>query len=175
MLSLISTLGGLLISGLPKLLEYFQNKADQKHELALAQVQTERELALAAAGFAAQAKIEEIRTEQVAMQTNAQMAQAEAEMTQGAQEHDKAVLAKASTWVANYIGTVRPTITYIFVLELVLINGWLAWYVWYNEKLITNLEDLVRFSDIIFSTDEMSMLGGIVGFWFGSRNWDKRK
>ena len=174
MLSLISTLGGLLISGLPKLLDYFQNKADQKHELALAQVQTERELALAAAGFAAQAKIEEIRTEQVAMQTNAQMAQAEAEMTQGAQEHDKAVLAKASTWVANYIGTVRPTITYIFVMELVLINGWLAWYVWYNEKLITNLDELVKFSDIIFSTDEMAMLGGIIGFWFGSRGWSKK-
>ena len=174
MLSLISTLGGLLISGLPKLLDYFQSKADQKHELALAQVQTERELALAAAGFAAQAKNEEIRTEQVAMQTNAQMAQAEAEMTQGAQEHDKAVLAKASTWVANYIGTVRPTITYIFVLELVLINGWLAWYVWYNEKLITNLDELVKFSDIIFSTDEMAMLGGIIGFWFGSRGWSKK-
>ena len=174
MLSLISTLGGLLISGLPKLLEYFQNKADQKHELALAQVQTERELALAAAGFAAQAKIEEIRTEQVAMQTNAQMAQAEAEMTQGAQEHDKAVLAKASTWVANYIGTVRPTITYIFVIELTLINAWLAWYVWYNEKLINSLDDLVRFSDIIFSADEMAMLGGIIGFWFGSRNWSKK-
>jgi len=29
MLSLFSTLGGLLISGLPKLLDYFQNKADQ--------------------------------------------------------------------------------------------------------------------------------------------------
>ena len=174
MLSLISTLGGLLISGLPKLLEYFQNKADQKHELALAQVQTERELQLAAAGFAAQAKIEEIRTEQVAMQTNAQMAQAEAEMTKGAQEHDKAVLAKASTWVANYIGTVRPTITYIFVLELTLINAWLAWYVWYNEKLITNLDDLVKFSDIIFSADEMAMLGGIIGFWFGSRGWSKK-
>jgi multidrug resistance efflux pump len=80
MLSLFSTLGGLLISGLPKLLEYFQNKADQKHELALAQMQTERELQLAAAGFAAQAKIEEIRTEQVAMQTQAQMAEAEASM-----------------------------------------------------------------------------------------------
>ena len=47
MLSLLSTLGGLLLSGLPKLLEYFQNKADQAHELKLAQVQTERELQLA--------------------------------------------------------------------------------------------------------------------------------
>ena len=61
MLSLFSTLGGLLISGLPKLLDYFQNKADQKHELALARVQTERELELAAKGFAAQQRIEEVR------------------------------------------------------------------------------------------------------------------
>jgi hypothetical protein len=174
MLSLISTLGGLLISGLPKLLEYFQNKADQKHELALAAVQTERELALAAAGFAAQARVEEIRTEQVAMQTQAQMAQAEAEMVQGAQEHDKAVLAKASTWVANYIGTVRPTVTYIFVAELVCINAFLCYYLWQNPGLITNIDDVLRYADVVFSADEMAMLGGILGFWFGSRNWSKK-
>jgi len=174
MLSLISTLGGLLISGLPKLLEYFQNKADQKHELALAQMQTERELQMAAAGFAAQARIEEIRTEQVAMQTHAQMAQAEAEMVQGAQEHDKAVLAKASTWVANYIGTVRPTVTYIFVLELVCINIFLCYYLYTNPGMITSMDDVLRYADIIFSPDEMAMLGGIIGFWFGSRNWSKK-
>jgi hypothetical protein len=174
MLSLISTLGGLLISGLPKLLEYFQNKADQKHELALAQMQTERELQMAAAGFAAQAKIEEIRTEQVAMQTHAQMAEAEAEMVKGAQEHDKAVLAKASTWVANYVGTVRPTVTYIFVLELVCINIFLCFYLYTNPGLITSMDDVLRYADIIFSPDEMAMLGGIIGFWFGSRNWSKK-
>jgi hypothetical protein len=174
MLSLISTLGGLLISGLPKLLEYFQNKADQKHELALAQMQTERELQMAAAGFAAQAKIEEIRTEQVAMQTHAQMAEAEAEMVKGAQEHDKAVLAKASTWVANYIGTVRPTVTYIFVLELVCINIFLCFYLYTNPGMISSMDDVLRYADIIFSPDEMAMLGGIIGFWFGSRNWSKK-
>jgi hypothetical protein len=174
MLSLISTLGGLLISGLPKLLEYFQNKADQKHELALAQMQTERELQMAAAGFAAQAKIEEIRTEQVAMQTHAQMAQAEAEMVQGAQEHDKAVLAKASTWVANYIGTVRPTVTYIFVFELVCINIFLCYYLYTNPGMISSMDDVMRYVDIVFSEAEMVMLSGIVSFWFGSRNWSKK-
>jgi hypothetical protein len=174
MLSLFSTLGGLLISGLPKLLEYFQNKADQKHELALAQMQTERELQMAAAGFAAQAKIEEIRTEQVAMQTQAQMAEAEASMVQGAQEHDKAVLAKASTWVANYIGTVRPTVTYIFVAELVAINAFMAVYLWQRPDLVQSIDDVIRYSDIIFSSDEMAMLGGIIGFWFGSRQWSKK-
>jgi hypothetical protein len=174
MLSLFSTLGGLLISGLPKLLEYFQNKADQKHELALAQMQTERELQLAAAGFAAQARVEEIRTEQVALQTEAQMAEAEAGMVQGAQEHDKAVLEKASRWVANYVGTVRPTITYIFVVELVCINAFLCFYLWQHPGLITSMDDVLRYTDIIFSPDEMAMLGGIIGFWFGSRGWGKK-
>jgi hypothetical protein len=167
MLSLISTLGGLLISGLPKLLEYFQNKADQKHELALAAVQTERELALAAAGFAAQAKVEEIRTEQVAMET-------EAKMTEAALAHDAKVLEKAATWVSSYVGTVRPTVTYIFVLELVAINAFMAVYLWQHPTLITSIDDVIKYSDLIFSSDEMAMLGGIIGFWFGSRQWSKK-
>jgi hypothetical protein len=167
MLTLLSTLGGLLISGLPKLLEYFQNKADQKHELALAAVQTERELALAAAGFAAQAKIEEIRTEQVQMETDARM-------TEAALAHDAKVLEKAATWVSSYVGTVRPTVTYIFVLELVAINAFMAWYLYQHPGLITSIDDVIRYSDLIFSSDEMAMLGGIIGFWFGSRGWGKK-
>jgi hypothetical protein len=167
MLSLFSTLGGLLISGLPKLLEYFQNKADQNHELALARVQTERELQLAAAGFAAQAKIEEIRTEQVAMETDAKM-------TEAALAHDAKVLEKAASWVSSYVGTVRPTVTYIFVLELVAINAFMAWYLYQTPGLITNMDDIIRYSDLIFSSDEMAMLGAIIGFWFGSRNWGKK-
>ena len=167
MLSLFSTLGGLLISGLPKLLEYFQNKADQKHELALAAVQTERELQLAAAGFAAQARVEEIRTEQVAMETDARM-------TEAALEHDAKVLEKASTWVSSYVGTVRPTVTYIFVIELVAINAFMAWYLWNHPGLITSIDDVIKYADLIFSTDEMAMLGGIIGFWFGSRGWSKK-
>ena len=167
MLSLFSTLGGLLISGLPKLLEYFQNKADQAHELKLAALQNERELAMAAQGFAAQLKIEEVRTEQVQMETDARM-------TEAALEHDAKVLEKASTWVSNYVGTVRPTVTYIFVLELVLINAFMAWYLWNHPGLITNIDDVIKYADLIFSADEMAMLGGIIGFWFGSRGWSKK-
>lgn len=167
MLSLLSTLGGLLISGLPKLLEFFQNKADQAHELRLAQLQNERDLAMAAQGFAAQQRIEELRTEQVALETDAKM-------TEAALDHDKQVLEKASKWVASYVGTVRPTVTYIFVLELVAINAFMAMYLWNHPGLIQNIDDVVRYSDLIFSTDEMAMLGGILGFWFGSRTWAKK-
>ena len=167
MLSLISTLGGLLISGLPKLLEFFQAKADQNHELSMMKLQTERELQLAAAGFAAQAKMEEIRTEQVAMETDARM-------TQAALAHDEKVLERASRWVANYVGTVRPTVTYLFVFELMALNGFMAFYLWEHPELIRGIEDVIKYSDLIFSTDEMAMLGGIIGFWFGSRQWNKK-
>jgi hypothetical protein len=167
MLSLISTLGGLLISGLPKLLEFFQQKADQKHELALMRVQTERELQLAAAGFAAQARMEEIRTEQVAMETDARM-------TEAALKHDEKVLERASRWVANYVGTVRPTVTYIFVFELVAINAFMAWYLWNHGGLIQNIDDIIRYSSLIFSDDEMAMLGAVIGYWFGTRGWQKK-
>lgn len=168
MLSLISTLGGLLVSGLPKLLEFFQNKSDQSHEIALARLQNEMQMQLAAQGFAAQAKIEEIRTDQVAMES-------EAKMTEAALAHDAKVMEKASTWAVNYVATVRPTVTYIFVLELVLINAGLAWFLLFKEGLGTlTVDEFIRATEIVFSTDEMAMLGGIIGFWFGSRGWSKK-
>jgi hypothetical protein len=168
MLSLISTIGGLLVSGLPSLLGFFQDKADKKHELELAQMQTERELQMMERGFIAQQKVEEIRTDQVEMQTAAQMQNA-------ALDHDKKVMERASTWVVNYVGTVRPTVTYLFVIELVLINFWLCYKLFSMPGLINGVDDLTIISEMIFSSDEMAMLGGIIGFWFGSRNWDKKK
>jgi hypothetical protein len=167
MLSLFSTLGGLLISGLPKLLDFFQNKDDQRHELALARVQVELQLQMMAQGFAAQERMEEIRTDQIAMQTDAQM-------TEAALKHDEKIMERASTWVVNFVGTVRPIVTYIFIFELCAINAWIAYYVYSRPSLVTNMDDLIRVSDIIFSSDEMAMLGGIIGFWFGSRSWSKK-
>jgi hypothetical protein len=168
MLSLISTLGGLLISGLPKALEFFQNKADQSHEIAMARLQNEMQLQMMAQGFAAQERIEEIRTDQVAMQ-------AEAKMTEAALAHDAKVMEKASKWAVNYVATVRPTVTYIFVIELVLINMGLAYFLLFKEGLgALTVSDFIAASNIIFSDDEMAMLGGIIGFWFGSRGWSRK-
>lgn len=167
MLSLISTLGGLLLSMFPKLMDIFQNRNDQKHEAELARIQTERELALAAAGFAAQAKVEELRTDQVSIQ-------ADAAMTQAAYQHEAKVLEKAASWVSTYVGTVRPTITYLFVLELVFINAGLGYYVWSHPEMIKTVDDLIKIGNEIFSEDEMAMLGGIIGYWFGSRGNSKK-
>ena len=166
MLTLLSTLGGLLISGLPKILERWQDSADKKHELELARMQTERELQMLERGYAAQAKVEEIRTDQVAM--NADM-----EMTKAAYEHDAKILERAAPWVSSFVGTVRPVVTYLFVVELFVINVGIGIYAFTHPGIITNIDDLIKISQEIFSDDEMAMLGAIIGFWFGSRNWKK--
>jgi hypothetical protein len=168
MLSLISTLGGLLVSGLPKLLEHFQNKADQKHEMALARLQNERELQMAERGFLAQARVEEIRSDQVAMQS-------EAQMTEAALKHDEKVMDKASQWAVNYVATVRPTVTYIFVAELVVINLGLVYFLLFKQGLGSlDVDQFITATNMIFSDDEMAMLGAIIGYWFGSRGWSKK-
>jgi len=168
MLSLIASVFGFLSSGLPKVLEFFQDRADKAHELKLASMQTERELALAAQGFAAQAKIEEIRTEQVALQTDA-------ERQGAALDHDKAIMARADSWVVNLNGIVRPIVTFIFVLELVLINMGLTYFLLFKNGLgQMSVDDFIAASDVIFSESEMALLSGIISFWFGSRQWGKK-
>ena len=167
MFSLISTLGGLLVSGLPKLLEYFQDKSDKAHELELAQMQRDRELQMMERGFLAQAKVEEIRTDQVMMETDA-------EMTKAAYAHDAKVLEKAAPWASTFVATVRPLVTYLFVAELFIINIGMGVYIFNHGTLITNVDDFIKATDMIFSEDEMAMLGAIIGYWFGSRGWNKK-
>jgi len=164
---MISTLGGLLLSGLPRLLDFFQTKADQSHEIALARLQNDMQIQMMQMGYAAQQRVEEIRTDQVAMES-------EARMTEAALAHDQKVLDRASRWVANYVGTVRPTVTYLFVAEIIGINVAMIVYAWQNPGLIYDFQSLISFTNLLFSDEEMAMLGGILGYWFGSRGWSKK-
>lgn len=166
MLSLISSAVGFLASGLPQILNFFQDRADKAQELKLVQMQTERELALAERGFLAQQKVEEIRTDQIALQTDADRQSA-------ALDHDKAIMARASNWVVNLNGIVRPLVTFLFIVELIAIN--LALTYWFMASgSVNSVEDMIKASDIIFSEDEMALLSGICAFWFGSRQWGKK-
>ena len=160
-MTLLTTLMSFLAGGLPKLLAFFQNTANNAHELEMAKLQNERELALAAQGFAAQQRIEEIKTDQVEMQTQAQERVA-------MYQHDMKLGEGASTWVINLRASVRPVITYIFVLELVFVNAAGFWYAWQTN---------VPFNDMlakIFTADEMQILSSIIAFWFGTQAFTKK-
>ena len=74
MLTLISSLLAFLSGGLPSILGCLQERSDKNHEMDMAKLQTERELQLAEKGFVAQAKIEEIKLDQIEVETQLQIA-----------------------------------------------------------------------------------------------------
>ena len=161
MLSILSSILGFATAGLPNILSFFQQRGDQSHERQMAKLQTERELALAEKGFLAQQKIEEIKLEEVNAQTYA-------EERVALYDHDKKLIDKASQSVVDLNARVRPYVAFVFVGELVLINFIsLAWAMW------TGVDFLVA-SKEVFSTDEMAIVASIIGFYFGSRTWEKR-
>ena len=61
MLTLISTAISFLMGGVPKIFDFLQDRSDKKQEMALAQMQIERELKMMEAGYAAQARVAEIQ------------------------------------------------------------------------------------------------------------------
>jgi hypothetical protein len=161
MLTLVSTLLGFASGGLPKVLDFVQDRGDKKHELALMAAQRERELALAKEGFIAQAAVEEIKTEQIAMQT-----QAQEKLAMWA--HDAKIGEGASTWVINLRASVRPVVTYIFVGLLVVVDIAGIWYAYSTGVAFAEAMDMV------FNDDEMAILAAIIAFWFGSQAFNKK-
>jgi hypothetical protein len=161
MLSLVSSLLGFAAGGLPKVLDFVQDRGDKKHELALMAAQRERELALAKEGFIAQAAVEEIKTEQIAMQTQAQEKLA-------MWKHDMKIGEGASTWVINLRASVRPMVTYLFVGLLIVVDVAGIWYAYSTGVAFAEA------IEVIFSDDEMAILAAIISFWFGSQAFQKK-
>ena len=160
-MTLISTLLGFASGGLPKVLDFVQDRGDKKHELALMAAGREREIALAKEGFVAQARVEEIKTEQIAMQTQAQEKLA-------MWKHDMKIGEGASTWVINLRASVRPIVTYLFVGLLIVVDVAGIWYAYSTGV------PFAAAMDMVFSDDEMSILAAIIAFWFGSQAFNKK-
>jgi hypothetical protein len=160
MLSLISSLMGFAAGGLPKLIDVYQDRGDKKHELAMMAANREREIALAREGFVAQARVEEIKTEQIAMQT-----QAQEKLAMWA--HDAKIGEGASTWVINLRASVRPVVTYLFVGLLIVVDIAGIWYAYSTGVAFAEA------IEVIFSDDEMAILAAIISFHFGGRAFSK--
>lgn len=161
MLTLISTALSFLMGGLPKLLDFFQDKSDKSHELELAKMQTEREMQMLKEGYIAQARVEEIRTEQISIQS----AEKEREALYA---HDIAIGQGASQWVINLRASVRPMVTYLFVLLLMIVDIASIWWAWQSGA------QFAEAIPMIFDADEMQILASIIAFWFGTQAFSKK-
>ena len=161
MLSILSSILGFATAGLPNILGFFQQRGDQKHEREMAQLQNAQALLMAEKGFQSQEKIAAIELEGTYAETYAQEREA-------LYDHDKKLVESASPTVRNWNAMVRPVVAFIFVGELVLINFVTLFWAMYSGV------DFVTASDTVFSTDEMAIVASIIGFYFGSRTWEKK-
>jgi hypothetical protein len=171
MLTLLSTVVSFLMGGLPKILDFFQDRSDKKHELELAKMQTERELQMLERGYAAQAKVEEIRLDQIQAQADSQMQQTlvqaqQAEM-QAIYAHDTSLNEGTSTWMKNLRASVRPVITYGFFFLLVFIDIGLFWYGW------TRGVEFDKLAEMLWDAETATLFASIIAFHFGGRAFGK--
>ena len=163
MFSIISGILGFATSGLPSLLGFFQQKGDQAHEREMAKLQNEQAMRMAEKGFVSQEKIAAIELEGTYAETYAQ--EREALYT-----HDAKLVAEAAPWVKTLNASVRPIVAFTFVGLLVFVD--VAGLVWAVKSTGGFTPEAM---DAVFSSDEMSIVASIIGFYFGSRTWEKKR
>ena len=160
MLTLFTTLISFLTGGLPKFLDFFQDKSDKSHELAMAQLQFTQQLELQKAGFSLQKDLEEIKYDEIQTQT------AGAER-QALYQHDIEIGKGASVWVVNARALVRPLITFGLFGLLVcveLFGFYFAVHTGTSYELAMNN---------LWSGDMQTVWASIVAFHFGTRAFSK--
>jgi len=171
MLTLLSTFLSFLMGGLPKLLDFFQDRADKSHELKLVQMQTERELELRKAGFEIERQIEEIKLDEIKTQTQSaekvSLIDAQKAEMNAIYAHDIAIGQGASQWMVNYRTGVRPTITYGFFGLLMLVEIGLFLYGWNRGVEFNTL------ANMLWDDETQALFAAIISFHFGGRAFGK--
>lgn len=144
MLSLIGAVLGFGTSFLPRVLDFFQKKRDQAHELEMVKAQTD-----------AQIKLEGARL--LAINVDADIRETEALHS----EQTKITL-KASPWMVNLNASVRPVLTYLFFLEFVSLT-WLLAFGMIDDGLYMT----------VWNNEIQAIWASVVCFWFGSRTYNR--
>jgi len=160
MLTLFSTLASFLSGGLPRLLDFFQDRTDKKHELQMAQLQIERELQLKKAGLEVQERIEAIELQGVEVR-------AALEERNALYNHDIEIGKGASRWVINLRSSVRPVITYGMFMLFAFVEIFGFYYATHS-----NVDFMVALQTL-WNQETQIIWASIVSFWFGTQAFKK--
>jgi hypothetical protein len=159
------------MGGLPKILDFLQDRQDKKHELNLAQMQIQRELEMRKLGFEAQERVEHIHTQQLEIETKSaekqSLVQAQQAEMQAIYAHDMSLNEGTSTWMKNLRASVRPVITYGFFFLLVFIDVGLFAYGWSRGVPFTEL------AEMLWDSETQALFASIIAFHFGGRAFGK--
>jgi hypothetical protein len=159
------------MGGLPKILDFLQDRQDKKHELELAQMQIQRELEMRKLGFEAQERVEHIHTQQLEIETKSaekqSLVQAQQAEMQAIYAHDTSLNEGTSEWMKNLRASVRPVITYEFFFLLLFIDIGLFAYGWNSGVPFTEL------AEMLWDSDTQALFASIIAFHFGGRAFGK--
>ena len=159
------------MGGLPKILDFLQDRQDKRHELELAQMQIQRELEMRKLGFEAQERVEHIHTQQLEIETKSaerqSLVQAQQAEMQAIYAHDTSLNEGTSQWMKNLRASVRPVITYgfFFLLMFVDIAGF-----WYGYYMGVAFDDMLN---MLWDSDTQALFASIIAFHFGGRAFGK--
>jgi hypothetical protein len=159
------------MGGLPKLLDFFQDRNDKKHELALAAMQIERELELRKAGFEAQERIEQIHSQQLEMETTAKanenLVNAQVAEMNAIYKHDESLGEGTSQWIKDLRAGTRSFITMGFFLLLCFVDVGMFIYGYNNGVTFPAL------AEKLWDSNTQALFASIVAFHFGGRAFGK--
>ena len=136
---MIGLVTGFLSSALPSAIELFKDSSDKKHEMKLLALQYEH------------------ANKQAALDREASIISADAELQAATVRAATEVTKQASTWVVNVNALIRPVIT-------IMMLGLVVYAAIFNESLIANSTGIV-----VMSAE------WTISYWFGKRCFDKSK
>lgn len=163
MFTLLTTIVSFLAGNTPKFLEFFQDRQDKKHELALAQLQMQQQLELQRAGFVAQKELEEIKLEEYNVQADVDKYNAFVSDVQNARDNDTESAKGASRWVINVRALVRPAITFGLFSIFLFVELFGFFYFYHNGV------DPIEAVKALWSEETQIVWASIIGFYFGTR------
>jgi len=145
MLSLLGSVLGFGTSFLPKVMDYFQDKQDKSHELAMMDKQLHQQKALG---------------ELALRRTHVE---ADIEETKSLMQHSTQLQSRSSQWIVNLAASVRPIATYLLFFEIFVLTWLLAF------DMIT-----LETYHAIWNNEMQAAWAAVVSFWFGARTMARK-
>ena len=142
MLSLLGSVLGFGTSFLPKVMDFFQDKQDKKHELAIMEVQ--------------------IRQQKEDAVQQLEMVNVEADIRE-IEAIQKSVKNTDVKWIDGLRGSVRPVITYCFFGLFIFVE--ISAYVSLTASGISSLQAV----QLVWDDEIMALFAAVLSFWFGGR------
>lgn len=150
LLTIISTILGILTSAIPNLIRIWEKRIDAKYEIELTKIRIEA----IQAGLKVSKEIEDIRE-----------IVREGESTR---EHDTFLV--GSPFIENLRASVRPVITYTLFFLFVFVKL-TAFAVLMNQGVtVQNIEIVMK---VLFDDATVAIFSTVLGFWFGARALEK--